>query len=108
MSQEKFSGPPHGGCGRPLPQRSDWHFNCLETIGRWWPGTPVGSNVSAPTQIVSSTGWLNDQVQARVYLARRIYADTKPARQDADQGIRIVPDPRLAPAVGLRRFVDEP
>jgi len=26
MSQEKSSGPPRGGCGRPLPQHSGWHF----------------------------------------------------------------------------------
>src|SRR5256885_11076761 len=49
---------------------------------------------------------LNDQVQARVYLARRVYADTEPARQNADQGIRFVPNAGTAPAVGLRRLVD--
>src|SRR3954463_3472481 len=49
---------------------------------------------------------LNDQVQARVYLARWLYADTESARQDADQGIRQVPDARTAPALGFRRFVD--
>src|SRR5436190_21289585 len=48
-----------------------------------------------------STERLYDQVQARVYLARRVYADTEPARQDADQGIRIVPDARTASAVGF-------
>src|SRR5262245_477458 len=30
-------------CGHPrkcwVPQCSDWHFNCLEGNGRWWPGT---------------------------------------------------------------------
>src|SRR5215207_8043629 len=44
---------------------------------------------------------LNDQVQARVYLARRLYADAESARQNADQGIRQVPDAGTAPAVGL-------
>src|SRR5918999_5058404 len=48
---------------------------------------------------------LNDQVQARVYLARRLYADAESARQNADQGIRQVPDARTASAVGLRRLV---
>ena len=49
---------------------------------------------------------LNDQVQARVYLARRVYADTEPARQNADQGIRLIPDAGTASAVGLRRLLD--
>src|SRR5947208_1994352 len=49
---------------------------------------------------------LNDQVQARVYLARRLYADAESARQNADQGIRQVSDAGAASAVGLRRLLD--
>src|SRR6185369_7362949 len=49
---------------------------------------------------------LNDQVQARVYLARRVYADTESARQNTDQGIRFVPDAGTASAVGLRWLID--
>src|SRR5436190_18358400 len=68
-------------------------------------GYTSGAQLRFPP-IASSTERLNDQVQARVYLAVRIYADTEPARQDADQGIRIVPDARTASAVGLRRLLD--
>src|SRR4030095_3665922 len=49
---------------------------------------------------------LNDQVQARVYLARRLYADAESARQNADQGIRCFPDAGTASAVGLRWLLD--
>ena len=37
---------------------------------------------------------------------RRLLTSPEPARQNADQGIRLVPDARTATAVGLRRFVD--
>src|SRR5580765_8758518 len=57
--------------------------------------------LSVPHVFASSTERLNDQVQARVYLARRVYADTESARQNTDQGIRLVSDPRAIAAVGL-------
>src|ERR1700737_3631157 len=60
-----------------------------------------------PTFRKNSTERLNDQVQARVYLARRIYADSESARQDSDQGIRFVPDAGSAAAVGLRWQLDD-
>src|SRR5882757_8133544 len=106
MSQQKKQSPLWTSARRWLPQCNDWHFYCLEGAGRWWPGTRVAAGwLSVPHGFASSTERFNDQVQARVYLARRIYADAEPARQDADQGIRGVPDPRTASAVGLRRFV---
>src|SRR6266850_4696461 len=49
---------------------------------------------------------VNDQVQARVYLARRIHADAESARQNADQGIRFISDAGAASAMGLRRKLD--
>ena len=90
-----------------LPQCGDWHFNCLVRIGRWWPGTRGATDrLRFPHLSHHQHERLNDQVQARVYLARRIYADAEFARQDTDQGIRLVSDPRAAPAVGLRRQLD--
>src|SRR3977135_2979384 len=63
---------------------------------RMWRPISFGFHLSH-----SSTERLNDQVQARVYLARWIYADTEPARQDADQGIQRLPDAGAASAVGF-------
>src|SRR5215469_18366901 len=61
-------------------------------------------SVSPPSKL--STERLNDEVQARVYLARRIRADTELARQNPNQGIRLVPDIGTAAAVGLRWLLD--
>src|SRR5215469_13183502 len=62
-------------------------------------------SVSPPSKL--STERLNDKVQARVYMARRIHADTEFARQNPNQGIRLVPDIGSAAAMGLRRLFDQ-
>jgi len=36
---KSVGGPRHSGLEANRRQRSDWHFNCLATVGRWWPGT---------------------------------------------------------------------
>src|SRR6266404_5571543 len=107
MSQQKGAPARWTSRKRRLPQCNDWHFNCLVKIGRWWPGTRAATDwLSAPHVFASSTERLNDEIQARVYLARWIYADTEPARQHADQGIQCVPDAGAAAAVGLRWKLD--
>src|SRR6185312_12924398 len=44
----------------------------------------------APPSRLSAAERLNDEIQARVYMARRIHADAEFARQNSDQGIRLV------------------
>src|SRR5438105_9820225 len=49
-----------------------------------------------------------DEVQARVHLARRLRARSEPAQQDKDCRLRVGADPRPAAAVELRRQLDAP
>ena len=50
----------------------------------------------------------DDQVQARIHLARRLRARSQPPQQDEGQGVRGLPDARGAPDLGLRRQLDAP
>src|SRR5207237_2522580 len=53
-----------------------------------------------------SRGGDDDQVQARVHLARRIRADAQPAQQDEDRRVRGDADARRAAGLELRRKLD--
>ena len=118
MSQLLFGRVDAAACGWRVPQCSDWHLNCLARSGLTWPGTRVRRPPGAGRQTsdfkatvlrisqASTQERLNDQVQARVHLARRVHAGPESPRQDADQGIRHLPDARTASAVGLRRQLD--
>ena len=65
-------------------------------------GYACGDQAGSVPHLASSTHErLNDKVQARVYLARRIYAGAEFAWQNADQGIQFVSDARSAAAMGL-------
>src|SRR5450631_555502 len=75
-----------------FPHCSDWHIKCFVTNGRSWPGRRVGGQFRVAHLFDRSTERLNDEIQARVYMARRLYAGAEPARQNADQGICLVPD----------------
>ena len=118
MSQLLFGRADAAACGWRVPQCSDWHLNCLARSGLTWPGTRVRRPPGAGRQTSDFKASvfrisqhqrqerLNDEVQARVYLARRVHADTESARQNADQGIRFLPDAGAASAVGLRWLLD--
>src|SRR5712691_5059297 len=80
-------------------------YTCAVTT-RGWVSEPGFRGFGFPHFAASTYERLNDQVQARVYLARRVYADTESARQNADQGVRQVSNAGPASAVGLRWFVD--
>src|SRR6266478_4578505 len=97
---------PRSGSFWALPQCSDWHIKCFMTNGRSWPGRRAAANFRLPT-FSKIQERLNDEIQARVYLARRLYAGAEPARQNADQGIRLLSDIGTASAVGFRRLIDD-
>jgi hypothetical protein len=71
-----------------LPQRSDLAFLLLGNERPMVAGpTAVTEKALVSTfRIINPMRELNDEVQARVYLARRIHADPESARQNPDQG----------------------
>ena len=55
-----------------------WHMKCLAKDSSWRPGVPLVAErrqVLADTLLQQHMRDTNDQVQARVYLARRLHAD---------------------------------
>src|SRR3954462_5241604 len=81
--------------------RMNWHSWCLARAKRLAAGCRWRQNTTKSLRHQLNERQVNDQIQARVHLARRIYADAEFARQNADQGIRVGSDPRTAAVLGF-------
>src|SRR3954454_3704978 len=81
-------------------------FHAYKCAGRSWPGKRGVPSIAALPPF-DKTERLNDEIQARVHLARRLQAGAEFARQGTDQGIFFVSDPGTAASLGLRRLVDD-
>src|SRR5579862_620869 len=90
---------------------ADWHTKCLKAAGRRrgaFDSAAICGTARLGTQISHISTFAhqherdrNDQIQARIHLARRLHADAKLARQDPAQGLRRVSDARAIAAVGF-------
>src|SRR3954469_14321176 len=104
------SDSPARSCGPASRRRPRLSLSCVQRSPPKVGAEALGPHDYASWALFcwSETRRNQDEVQARVHLARRLRARSEPAQQDEGRRLRNGADPRPATAVELRRQLDTP